>query len=108
MSITQQCEVCSIVWDPRSAEHRRGIDCATGLAASISAVTTENKKLLYILQEMKTEMEANKNATVDAMRVVTDRHQELQDRFDKLAIRVNVLEHPELKKVPSIKASLDK
>jgi hypothetical protein len=100
------CDICNLEWDPQVADHKRGVDCAAGLSAALAGVRTEVKKLLKHVQDLENSYTEEKVHTVDAFRVVTERHQALLDRFEVLARRVNVLEHPELKKVPSIKAAL--
>jgi hypothetical protein len=101
------CDVCGTEWDPRSADHKRGIDCASGLAAAIAGVQAQLKMTLKHVQELEAEYKTEKEEILDTFRRVTDRHSELLARVEALLRRVHVMEHPELKKVPSIRAALD-
>lgn len=102
------CDVCGTQWDPSVAEHRRGVDCAAGLAAAISGVTTQLKKALKHVQDLHDSYEEEKEHTINAFKKVTDEHQKLLDRFDNVLKRVTLLEHPELNKISAVKKAAEK
>lgn len=101
------CDVCGTEWDPRTQEHRRGIDCASGLAAAIAGVTSQLKKALKHVQDLHDAYKEEQDHTIEAFRQVTKHHQQLLERFEALAKRVNLIEHPELRKNPGFKKVTD-
>jgi hypothetical protein len=97
-----KCDICEVEWDPRTQEHRRGLDCAQALRDSLHSTQVLVKKLEVIWKEFFEGEKIREDATVKAFENQRNDMEQLVDRFDRLAKRVNLLEHPKLSNIRSM------
>lgn len=97
-----KCDICEAEWDPQNQSHRRGQDCASRLKEFIDRHYVVVLKLKEVLQSFLDEKQQKDDATVHAFEDQRSQIQNVIDRVDRIAKRVNLLEHPELKRVRSM------
>jgi hypothetical protein len=96
------CDACGTEWDPRTAAHRRGIDCAAALRAAIDKHEALITRLRVAYQAIIGDAPAKEEAVAKTFEKLGADLRDTRERLENALKRINLLEHPKMEKVPSM------